>query len=273
MVACAHVHDSVSRSRGSRAVRRRDRRCHHLLHHGVHRRGQPGHPLHDRYRHAVHRRADRNRAGRQQHDAADGTLRAPAVRRRAGHGSERLLRVHDRAAEQGAVADRARRGVLGRRAVPADFDDADSGTDRARDPRLAAKGRGRRHRTAAHVHRAAERRADRRRSGDAGADGHPGSPRGADAAGHPHRGDADAPEQSAGVSGGHLLGDGGCVDAGIREAAGSRGERARLLVGLPRARHPRRVDARPAADHRRDSLHGPVRLACRRSSGSPTPPV
>ena len=49
-------------------------------------------------------------------------------------------------------------------------------------PRVAAQGRGRRHRTAAHVHRPAQRRADRRRSGDAGADGHARSPRGVPAA-------------------------------------------------------------------------------------------
>ena len=55
----------------------------------------------------------------QQHDAADGALRAPAVRRRARHGAQRLLRVHDRPAGQRAVADGARHGLLGRRAVPA----------------------------------------------------------------------------------------------------------------------------------------------------------
>ena len=51
-------------------------------------------------------------------------------------------------------------------------------------PAGAAVRGGGRHRAAADVHRAAQRRPDRRRSGDAGADGHARSPRGVPAARH-----------------------------------------------------------------------------------------
>ena len=150
-----------------------------------------------------------------------GRVRAPAVRGGARHGPQRLLRVHDRAAGQGAVADGARHGLLGRRAVPGRVGHAVAGTHRAGDPSAAPIRRRGGHRPAAHVHRPAQRRAHRRRSGDAGAHGHARSPRGVPAARHPRRGGADATEQSVGVSGGHLLGDRARLDVWVREAAGA----------------------------------------------------
>ena len=89
--------------------------------------------------------------------------------------------------------------------------------------RKAAAGR---HRSAAHVHRPPQRRADRRRSGHAGAHGHAGSPRGVPAAGDPDRGGADAAEQPARLPRGDLLGDGARLDAGICQAAGQPRQRA-----------------------------------------------
>ena len=86
-----------------------------------------------------------------------------------GMGLNAFFAFTHRAAEQGAVADRARHGLLGRRAVPAGLGDAAARAHRAGDSGGAAVGGGRRHRPAADVHRPAERRAHRRRSGDAGA--------------------------------------------------------------------------------------------------------
>ena len=64
-----------------------------------------------------------------------GLYAEPAVRRRAGHGAQRLLHLHDRAAGRRALAGRARHRVLGRRAVPAGFGDAAARVDRDGDSR------------------------------------------------------------------------------------------------------------------------------------------
>ena len=79
---------------GPRWSREADRRRHHVLHDGLHRGGEPGHPL-------ATAPACRSPGALTAtvlvcvtHDAADGPLRAPAVRRRAGHGPQRLLRLH-----------------------------------------------------------------------------------------------------------------------------------------------------------------------------------
>ena len=58
-----------------------------------------------------------------------------AVRRRAGHGAERVLHLHDHPAGRRAVAGRARDRLLGGRAVPARVGDAAARDDRAGDSR------------------------------------------------------------------------------------------------------------------------------------------
>ncbi len=117
-------------------LRRHHRRRDHVLHDGLHRGGQSLDPRDARDRYALHGRDDGHRADRVQHDAAHGPLRATALRRRARHGPERVLRLHHRASAAGALADRARDGVLGRRVVSAGLGHAAArGTSRWRSRR------------------------------------------------------------------------------------------------------------------------------------------
>src|SRR5437870_8092221 len=81
-----------------------------------------------------------------------------AVRRRARHGPQRVLRVLDRPGPARAVADGAGHRVLGGRALPGDLAHATAGPVRPGDPGQPAHGGGGGDRPLPHVHRLEERR-------------------------------------------------------------------------------------------------------------------
>ena len=192
MVACAHVHDSAPVPPRSRAVRRRDRRRDDLLHDGLHRRRQPG-------------ILSTPGTGMPFSGALTATVLvassmtllmglyarlpfavAPGMGLNAFFAFTIVLQ--NKVPWQTALGMVFWAGVLFllvsatplreqiALAIPPSLRTA------------AAAG----HRPAADVHRPAQRRPHRRRSGDAGAHGHARSPRGVSAARHPRRGGADA---------------------------------------------------------------------------------
>ena len=208
------------------------------------------------------RRADRDGAHRLQMTLLMGLYARLPFAVAPGMGLNAFFAFTHRPAGQRAVADGARHGVLGRRAVPAGVGDAAARADRAGDSGGAARRQRRRHRAAADVHRPAQRRRSSpaiRRRWCAWARS------------------ITAPRSCCSAScivavlmrrnnplaflGHHRRGHRAGLGAGLRSAARDAGQRARFLVGVPALDILRRAAAVAAAGDRRDPLHRPVRLA------------
>ena len=195
-----------------------------------------------------------------------------AVRGGAGHGPQRVLRLHDRPADsvpwQTALGMVFWAGVLFllvsatplreriATAIPAGL-------------RVAAAGR---HRAAADVHRLPQRRPDRGRPGDARPPRRARPSRRIPAARHRRRRRAAAPPQPVRVSRLDLRGDGARLALRLRHAAGAAHQPAGFLVGLPEARRRRRAAAGAASRPSSRSCSPICSTRCRRSSACRAPP-